>query len=105
MRLFHIALAADWSDAQRIGAYRVSTLDRTLEEEGFIHLGLAHQVKPVADAIYRGRADLLLLTVDPDRLTCPVVVEALDGSGNAFPHAYGELNLEAVERCARSTPS
>jgi glutathione S-transferase len=95
-RLFHIALASDWDDAQQSGAYRVSTLGRDLDTEGFIHLSYAHQVKEVADCAYRGRSDLLLLTIDADRLRCPVVVEDLDGSGNCFPHAYGELNVDAV---------
>jgi glutathione S-transferase len=35
--VFHIARASDWEDAQATGEYRVSTLGRTLEEEGFIH--------------------------------------------------------------------
>lgn len=96
-RLFHIAGLGDWEEAQREGAYRVSTIDRRLKDDGFIHLSFAHQVKVVADAAYGGRNDLLLLGIDPAKLNCPVVVEDLDGSGNWFPHAYGELNLDAIE--------
>jgi uncharacterized protein (DUF952 family) len=57
---------------------------------GFIHLSFAHQVKPVADAIYRGMTDLVLVELDPERLDAPVKVESL------FPHLYGEMPLEAV---------
>lgn len=89
-RLFHIARVADWEQAQGDGAYRVSSLGRRLDEVGFIHLSFAHQVKPVADAIYRGMTDLVLLELDPDRLADPVVIESL------FPHLYGEMPLEAV---------
>jgi len=53
-RLFHIALRADWEQALAAGSYRVSTLGKSLDEEGFIHLSFAHQVKVVADALYRG---------------------------------------------------
>jgi uncharacterized protein (DUF952 family) len=33
----------------RDGAYRISTLGRTLEEQGFIHLCFARQITAVAD--------------------------------------------------------
>lgn len=104
-RLFHIARLEDWEEARREGVYRASTIDRRLEDEGFIHLSLAHQVKLVADAVYSGRNDLALLTIDPAKLKCSVVVEDLDGSGNRFPHAYGELNLDAVEAARPFEPT
>jgi uncharacterized protein (DUF952 family) len=90
-RLFHIAREADWEQAQRDGAYRVSSLGKSLDDEGFIHLSFAHQVKPVADAVYRSMTDLVLLEVDPNRLDAPVVIES------QFPHLYGELQVQAVE--------
>lgn len=64
-RLFHTARVPDWEQAQRNGVYRVSSLGTLLGDVGFIHLSFAHQVKPVADAIYRGMTDLVLLEVDP----------------------------------------
>lgn len=95
-RLFHIALKRDWERALTEGRYRVSTLGKRLEEEGFIHLSFAHQVKAVADANYRGRVDLLLLELDPERLSSPVQVEAVADSPERFPHLYGELAPDAV---------
>jgi glutathione S-transferase len=95
-RLFHIARRADWERAQREGAYRVSTLGKQLDEVGFIHLSFAHQVKAVADALYRGMPDLVLLELDPDRLGVPVVVEEVEGAGERFPHLYGEFDPRAV---------
>jgi glutathione S-transferase len=94
--LFHIARAADWHQAKRDGAYRISTLGKRLDEEGYIHLSFAHQVQPVADRLYRGMEDLLLLEVEPGRLTAPVVVEPGDGTDERFPHLYGELPIDAV---------
>jgi uncharacterized protein (DUF952 family) len=90
-RLFHIARAADWEQARHNGAYRISSLGKLLDDEGFIHLSFAHQVKPVADAFYRGMTDLVLLELDPDRVGAPVVIESL------FPHLYGEIRLHAVK--------
>jgi glutathione S-transferase len=90
-RLFHIARLADWEQARRDGVYRVSSLGKLLDDEGFIHLSFAHQVKSVAVAFYRGMTDLVLLELAPDRLEAPVVIESL------YPHVYGEIPLQAVE--------
>lgn len=90
-RLFHIARTADWEQAQRDGAYRVSSLGKVLDDEGFIHLSFAHQVKQVADTFYRGMTDLVLLELDPGRLAAPVVIES------GFPHLYGEIDPQAVQ--------
>ncbi|HET6871019.1 MAG TPA: DUF952 domain-containing protein [Solirubrobacteraceae bacterium] len=90
-RLFHIARITDWEQAQRDGIYRVSSLGKLLDDVGFIHLSFAHQVKHVADALYRGMTDLVLLELDPERLVAPVVIESL------FPHLYGEIDVRAVE--------
>jgi glutathione S-transferase len=94
--LFHIATVADWERAQADGAYRMSTLGRHLDEVGFIHLACAEQVEGVAARFYRGRTGLVLLEIDPARLTAPVRVEPVPGSTERFPHLYGELPVEAV---------
>jgi uncharacterized protein (DUF952 family) len=94
--LFHIARREDWREASARGSYRISTLGRTLAQQGYIHLSYSHQVKPVADRFYRGIEDLVVLRIDPNRLAAEVVVEAGDGTTERFPHLYGELNLDAV---------
>ena len=84
--LFHIARRRDWEAAQRVGAYRISTLDRTLEQEGFIHLSFARQVRGVADRFYAGVDDeLVLLSIDPAQLTAPVVTEPVPGTDERSP--------------------
>ncbi len=97
--LFHIARQRDWEAAQVGGGYRISTLGRTLEQEGFIHLSFARQVRGVADRFYAGVDDeLVLLSIDPARLTAPLVVEPVAGTDEHFPHLYGELPVAAVRR-------
>jgi uncharacterized protein (DUF952 family)/uncharacterized glyoxalase superfamily protein PhnB len=104
--LFHIARRRDWESAQRVGAYRISTLDRTLEQEGFIHLSFARQVRGVADRFYAGVGDeLVLLSIDPAQLTARVVTESVPGSDDQFPHLYGELPVAAVRRVTAYRPS
>lgn len=94
--IVHIARAQDWDGARACGYYRVSTLGRALEEVGFIHCSLPHQVRHVADAFYRGSAGLVLLVIDPDRVGPEIRYEAADGTGERFPHIYGPLNVDAV---------
>lgn len=95
--LYHLALAGDWAGAGEDG-YSVSTVGRSLAEEGFVHCSFARQVERTADRFYRGRADVVLLVIDPDRLTAPVKVEDGGGGGESFPHVYGPINRDAVLR-------
>lgn len=98
-RIFHLALVSDWEAAQRTGDYRVSTLGRTLEQEGFLHASYAEQWRGVRDAFYADvREPLVLLEVDPALLGVPVVVETPVGADQAFPHIYGPLPVTAVVR-------
>jgi glutathione S-transferase len=95
--IHHLALAADWANAQAgDGAYRVSTIGRTLDEVGFIHCSFAHQLRAVADAFYRGRTDVVLLSIDRSRVRAPIREEHAHGSADAFPHIYGPLDVDAV---------
>ena len=74
-RIFHLALADEWRAAEGEGAYRRSTVERSLDEEGFIHCSFAGQVQGTADRYYRGRIDVVLLTIDPSCLQVEVRVE------------------------------
>lgn len=94
--LHHLALAAEWDHAVAVGEYRRSTIGRSLEEEGFIHCSFAEQVAATAERFYAGRDDVVVLTIDPDRVSARVVVEDTIGSGESFPHIYGPLPVAAV---------
>jgi uncharacterized protein (DUF952 family) len=96
-RVYHLALAAEWAEATDRGQpYRRSTLGKSLDEEGFIHCSLATQVQEVADLLYFGRDDVVLLTIDTALVPSDVVVENLHGTDQSYPHIYGPLPLEAV---------
>lgn len=96
VRLFHITTADAWAAAQAAGAYRAPSL----ASHGFIHLSGEAQWLATANRFYRGQRDLLLLVIDPARLTAEVrwedgVPPAPDGA--QFPHLYGPLALVAVD--------
>ncbi len=94
--IYHIALAGDWGQAVEDGQYRISTRGSTLAEVGFIHSSTAAQVAAVANAYYRGAADLLLLVIDTDRVGAEIRWEDVPGSDAPYPHIYGPLNTDAV---------
>jgi len=97
MRIFHIATAADWEAARRAGSYTMSTYGVGLADEGFIHASRADQWQGVRERFYGEAAEpLVLLAIDPDRLTAPVVDESPPGTEETFPHIYGPLNPDAV---------
>ncbi len=96
-RIYHLALPADWASAAGSGPYAVSTRGLSLADEGFIHCSFAHQVEPVANRWYRDLDELVIVRLDPERLTAEVRVEpSSDGSGELFPHVYGPIPAAAV---------
>jgi uncharacterized protein (DUF952 family) len=94
--IYHVSFASDWDAARKVGEYRVSTRGRTLEQVGFIHCSQRTQVEPVANAVYKGTGDLVLLGIDPDRVRSEIRYDHVDGWNDPFPHIYGPLNMDAV---------
>src|SRR6266581_1426364 len=94
--IYHIATSADWEQARRDRQYTMSTRGMTLAEQGFIHCSTVAQVAPVANMIYKGEPDLLVLVIDTDRVAAEIRYEQVPGSDAPFPHIYGPLNADAV---------
>jgi uncharacterized protein (DUF952 family) len=97
--ILHITSRAQWQAAQAAGAYQGDTL----ATEGFIHCSTPAQVLGPADALFRGRGDLVLLVIDPTNVGPEIRYEGLPG-GEQFPHVYGPLNLDAVTRVVPFPP-
>ena len=97
MLIYHVALAADWTMAKGAGEYRISTLGRTLEGEGFIHCSYADQVAHTAATFYSAVTEpLVLLAVDTALLDAEVIAENAGGGIELFPHVYGPIPVPAV---------
>jgi uncharacterized protein (DUF952 family) len=90
--IFHLAAREDWERASRGGAYTTASLCG----DGFIGCATATQHAAVANARFAGRGDLVLLLVDTDKLTSPLRFEPAGAGGEAFPHVYGPVDLDAV---------
>jgi uncharacterized protein (DUF952 family)/heme-degrading monooxygenase HmoA len=103
--LVHVALPDEWQAAQASGTYERSTRGVSLAEEGFIHCAFGHQLDGVLAAFYADVDDVVLLTIDADRVGSPIVVEDVYGAGEAFPHLYGPLPVSAVIRAEHHRPT
>jgi len=96
--LLHIAERAGWADGLAAGEYRTSTRGVTLEQEGFIHCSLPHQLRGVAETYYADAGDLVVLVIDSDRLPAPVRFEPPVPGAEEYPHSYGPVPPAAVTR-------
>jgi uncharacterized protein (DUF952 family) len=92
MRIYKICPATLWDEAQRAGVFKGAPVDR---HDGFIHFSTAAQVVETAARHFAGQPDLLLITVDSDRLGVALKWEP-SRDGALFPHLYGDLALSAV---------
>lgn len=93
--LVHLIEPAAWRAALSDGAVRPPSLDSV----GFVHLSTPEQVHLPAERLYPSRRDLVLLVIDPARLTGPVRLEPgvpTDPASMLFPHLYGPLPVTAV---------
>ena len=98
--IYHITRRKVWQIALSMGHY----LAESLAAEGFIHCSTRSQVLPVAENFYKGQGGLILLGIEPTRLTSTLRWELpSDGTpppgvseGDLFPHIYGPINLDAV---------
>ena len=89
--IYHITTKTDWEGQLSEVAYEADSLQR----EGFIHLSTSEQVAGVLARYYQDVPDLLLLHVDPNKLTHDLRYETATNNEH-FPHLYGPLNRDAV---------
>jgi uncharacterized protein (DUF952 family) len=90
--ILHMTPLKEWQAAQMAGVYTAVSLTT----EGFIHCSLPSQIIRVANALYHGQPDLILLVLDPAQLNAPLVYEDCYETGEQFPHVYGPIPLTAV---------
>lgn len=96
--IVHICSSKAWEVAQKSGEYRAESL----KQEGFIHCSRPDQVLSVANHLYRGTSDLLLLWIDPQKVKPEIRWEVV--GNEVFPHIYGALNTDAVLAALPFTP-
>lgn len=90
--IFHITKREAWNEAQATGVYSTEMFP----VEGFIHCSTQDQFIRVANIRFRGQTGLVLLSIDTEKVTAPIVYENLEGGQALFPHIYGQLSVDTV---------
>jgi uncharacterized protein (DUF952 family) len=88
--IYHLASKAGWEEARFEEEYRAESLAR----EGCIHCAKDRN-QALANRLFTGRTDVVVLEVDTSRLSSPLKHEP-SRSGEVYPHIYGPLNTGAV---------
>jgi uncharacterized protein (DUF952 family) len=95
--IFHILSRAEWDEAVCAGLYSPASL----ATDGFVHCSTVDQVATVANDIFSGKADLVLLCIEERQLRARISFEPAFGKSRdsgLFPHVYGPINVDAVSQ-------
>lgn len=90
--IYKIVTRDQWDHAVRDGLFRGAPVDLA---DGYIHFSAAHQVRETAAKHFAGKANLLLVAIDPAALGDSLRWEVSRG-GDRFPHLYDRLDPARV---------
>jgi len=91
MNVFHVVLPEKWAETSDKDLYEAESL----ATEGFIHCSFAGQLDGVLERYYSGVERVIILEIDPTRLTSRLVEEP-STNDEIYPHVYGPINTNAV---------
>ena len=92
--IYHMTTNAAWSAVNSQQGYRPPSL----ASEGFIHLSTRDQILGVANGLYHGQQDSIILCVEEALVDAEIIYEDCYETGQDFPHIYGPLMPSAVTR-------
>lgn len=95
MIVYKICPRDAWNEARAKGELAPSGVD---VRDGYVHLSAPHQVRGTAAKHFAKVADLVLLTIDVDRLTPGTLRWEISRGDERFPHLYDRLRPEHVVR-------
>jgi uncharacterized protein (DUF952 family) len=90
MTIFHIVTPEEWA-----GFHGTEYEAESLGSEGFIHCCFGDQVGDVVARYFSGHERVVILEIDVSLLTSRLVVEP-STEGEAYPHIYGSINVDAI---------
>lgn len=91
MLIYHIVLPEVWEQFKDEPFYEAESL----ATEGFIHCSYPHQLPQVLERYYKNVERVVILSINPHRLSSDLIAEASTG-GEIYPHIYGKINCQAI---------
>jgi len=88
--IVHLCRRKEWEEAEQRGVFR----SPSLEDEGFIHCSQPEQIHVVANRLYQGIADPVLLWLDTAKVGAEIRWES--AGGIQFPHIFGPIEMDSV---------
>lgn len=100
--VYRLATAQEWFIAQETGVAPTREID---ERDGYMHLSTFDQALETARLHFAGAMDLLALEISLDEIASQVKFELAPKRGEKFPHLYGALRTEHINRAIRLEPA
>ena len=91
--IYKLILSAEWETSKKEGIYKGSALDQA---DGYMHCSTSDQIQGTLDKFFTGQTDVVLLTIDINKIKPHLKWEKSPRSGRIFPHIYGPLPINAV---------
>jgi len=91
MKIYHIVTPEVWEKFKGERFYAAESL----ATENFIHCSFENQLETVLQRYYKNVAKVLILEIEPEKLTAQLVNELSTG-GEIYPHIYGAINTDAI---------
>ncbi len=91
-KIYKILTSEQWKSLQSAGFFEGAPIDL---EDGYIHFSTAAQLKETVSKHFKNQSDLILVSVNTDRLGDELKYEPSRGC-DLFPHLYSKLDQSAI---------
>lgn len=92
--IYHIAEKDEWSACQDKTEY----VPKRYNKDRFVHCSDDCQIERIANSMFKTRAEIILLKIDPTKLNAQTIYESPQGTDEKFPHVYGTINKQAITK-------
>ena len=96
--VYRLATPAEWIAAEEGGVVPTRDIDK---RDGYIHLSTRDQVLETANLHFAGEPALMALEIPLRDIADQVKFELAPKRGEAFPHLYGVLTHDHVQRAIK----
>ena len=74
------------------------------KKQGFIHCSKPNQTIWVLNKHFRNTKSVILVCIDEKKLNSKIIDEDLNNKGEKFPHIYGSINNDSIEKIIQIEP-